>query len=95
MSIPVGLLTCVTGVSGSGKSSLISSTLYPAAASQLNRATSLSAVECSSITGFDVLDKVVDINRHNYKGKISRDAEMIKELMSQKVDFDFLVALLI
>ena len=37
VDIPLGLLTCVTGVSGSGKSSLINDTLYPVAAHQLNR----------------------------------------------------------
>lgn len=63
VNIPVGLMTCVTGVSGSGKSSLINNTLYPAAASRLNRATQLSLGPCDEIIGLDALDKVVDINQ--------------------------------
>ena len=38
VKLPIGLMTCVTGVSGSGKSSLINDTLYPLAATKLNRA---------------------------------------------------------
>ena len=60
---PLGLMTCVTGVSGSGKSSLINGTLYPLAAKQLNRATSLSVGPYQSIEGLDHLDKVVDIDQ--------------------------------
>ncbi|MDF1654675.1 MAG: excinuclease ABC subunit UvrA [Coxiellaceae bacterium] len=63
VSIPLGLMTCVTGVSGSGKSSLINDTLYPIAATALNRATQLTAGPYQSITGLDDLDKVVDINQ--------------------------------
>ncbi len=40
VSIPIGLMTCITGVSGSGKSSLINDTLFPYAAQQLNGACS-------------------------------------------------------
>ncbi|MDF1797295.1 MAG: excinuclease ABC subunit UvrA [Coxiellaceae bacterium] len=63
VSIPLGLMTCVTGVSGSGKSSLINDTLYPIAATALNRATQLTAGPYKSVTGLDDLDKVVDINQ--------------------------------
>jgi excinuclease ABC subunit A len=63
IEIPLGLLTCVTGVSGSGKSSLISNTLYPLAARELNRATSLTVGEYEKVTGLDELDKVVEINQ--------------------------------
>lgn len=63
VDIPIGLLTCVTGVSGSGKSSLINDTLYPVAATKLNRATQLKAAAHQSITGLEHLDKVVDINQ--------------------------------
>ncbi len=63
VSIPLGLMTCVTGVSGSGKSSLINDTLYPIAATALNRATQLTAGPYKSIIGLDDLDKVVDINQ--------------------------------
>lgn len=63
VSIPIGLMTCVTGVSGSGKSSLINDTLYPVAATVLNKATQLTPGAYDSITGFEYLDKVVDINQ--------------------------------
>jgi excinuclease ABC subunit A len=63
VSIPLGLMTCVTGVSGSGKSSLINDTLYPLAATQLNRATTLSAGAHDGCEGLDALDRVVDIDQ--------------------------------
>ena len=63
VSIPVGLMTCVTGVSGSGKSSLINDTLYPIAATVLNRASQLTPGPYDEISGFEYLDKVVDINQ--------------------------------
>lgn len=63
VEIPVGLMTCVTGVSGSGKSSLINDTLYPAAATALNRTTQLDAAEHDEITGLEHFDKVIDINQ--------------------------------
>lgn len=63
LEVPVGLMTCVTGVSGSGKSSLINATLYPLAAKQLNRATQVSPGPYKSIEGLEHFDKVVDINQ--------------------------------
>lgn len=60
--IPVGLLTCVTGVSGSGKSSLINQILFPALANKLNRA-SHSEGKYSIITGFENFDKIININQ--------------------------------
>ncbi|MFT4570211.1 MAG: excinuclease ABC subunit A [Candidatus Binatia bacterium] len=62
VEIPLGLITCVTGVSGSGKSSLIIDTLYPALASQLHRSTAeIGAVQ--SIEGIEHVDKVIDIDQ--------------------------------
>lgn len=61
--IPVGLMTCVTGVSGSGKSSLINDTLYPLAATRLNKATHLDIGTHDSIEGLDHLDKVIDMDQ--------------------------------
>ncbi len=63
VEIPAGLLTCITGVSGSGKSSLINDTLYPIVASKLNRTTRLQAGPYKSITGLGYFDKVVDIDQ--------------------------------
>ena len=62
VGIPLGTLTCVTGVSGSGKSSLIVDTLYPAVARRINRAR-LHPGEHDAIEGLEYLDKVVDIDQ--------------------------------
>ncbi len=61
-SIPLGTFTCVTGVSGSGKSSFVIDTLYPAAARTLNGAR-IHAGPHDSITGLEHLDKVIDIDQ--------------------------------
>ncbi|MDA8677496.1 excinuclease ABC subunit UvrA [Luminiphilus sp.] len=63
LSLPMGLLTCVTGVSGSGKSSLINGTLYPLAATALNGATTLTAAAHDQIDGLEQLDKCIDIDQ--------------------------------
>ena len=63
LEIPLGLLTCITGVSGSGKSSLINSTLYPIAATELNGATTLTPAPFESITGMEHIDKCIDIDQ--------------------------------
>ncbi len=62
VNIPTGVMTCVTGVSGSGKSSLINEILYKSLAKQLNRARTLSGKH-DSITGVEQLDKVIDIDQ--------------------------------
>src|SRR5699024_9756618 len=63
LNLPVGLFTCVTGVSGSGNSTLIKQTLYPIAATALNRATTLKAAPYEKITGLEHYDKVIDIDQ--------------------------------
>ncbi|CAN1722042.1 excision nuclease subunit A [Hyphomicrobium sp. 1Nfss2.1] len=60
--IPLGLFTCVTGVSGSGKSSLIIDTLFAAAARKLNGAR-IHAGAHKRIEGLEHLDKVIDIDQ--------------------------------
>ncbi|HUJ38754.1 MAG TPA: excinuclease ABC subunit UvrA [Hyphomicrobium sp.] len=60
--IPLGLLTCITGVSGSGKSSLIVDTLYAAVARKLNNAR-LHPGAYDRIEGLEDLDKVIDIDQ--------------------------------
>ena len=62
VSFPLGTLTCVTGVSGSGKSSLINSILYQSLASTLNRAKTV-AGKHDCIEGIEFLDKVIDIDQ--------------------------------
>ncbi len=62
VDIPLGCFVCVTGVSGSGKSSLINEILYKKLASDLNGARPL-PVKCKKITGIEHLDKVIDINQ--------------------------------
>ena len=62
VSIPTGVMTCVTGVSGSGKSSLINEILYKRLAKKLNRARTI-AGKHDSITGIEQLDKVIDIDQ--------------------------------
>jgi len=59
---PLGTFTCVTGVSGSGKSSLVIDTLYPAAARALNGAR-LPAGPHDGIIGLEQCDKVIDIDQ--------------------------------
>ena len=62
VDIPTGVMTCVTGVSGSGKSSLINEILYKSLAKQLNRARTLSGKH-DTIKGVEQLDKVIDIDQ--------------------------------
>ncbi|CAM8422752.1 UvrA Excinuclease ATPase subunit [Candidatus Methylopumilus planktonicus] len=62
LKLPIGLLTCVTGVSGSGKSSLINDTLYRAVAHHLYGSHTEPA-EHTSIKGLDFFDKVVDVDQ--------------------------------
>ena len=62
VDIPLGVITCVTGVSGSGKSSLVNEILYKGLARRLNRARVIPGKH-RSITGVDQLDKVIDIDQ--------------------------------
>ncbi len=62
VKIPLGILTCVTGVSGSGKSSLINEVLYKYLAKKLNRARTIPG-KFSSIEGAEQLDKVISIDQ--------------------------------
>ena len=62
VKIPLGIMTCVTGVSGSGKSSLVNEILYKAAAKALNRARTIPG-KYSSIEGMEELDKVIAIDQ--------------------------------
>ena len=62
VKFPLGIFTCVTGVSGSGKSSLVNEILYKALAKKLNRARTIPGKH-KSITGVEKLDKVICIDQ--------------------------------
>lgn len=62
VEIPLGVFTCVTGVSGSGKSSLINEILYKALASELNRA-KLRPGKHTAIEGLEYVDKIIAIDQ--------------------------------
>ncbi len=62
VSIPVGLITAVTGVSGSGKSSLVNEIIYPYLANTLNGARQLTG-KCDGFEGVDYFDKVIAIDQ--------------------------------
>ena len=91
--IPVGLFTCITGVSGSGKSSLINQTLLPLSSFMLNKSKLTKEVKCQKIDGLENLDKVINIdqspigrtprsNPATYTGLFSH----IRDLLSQTVE---------
>lgn len=62
VKFPLGVMTCVTGVSGSGKSSLVNEILYKALAKQLNRARTIPG-KYKKIEGIEQLDKVINIDQ--------------------------------
>lgn len=62
VEIPLGIMTVVTGVSGSGKSSLINEILYKTLARDLNRARTIPG-DCDGIEGTKQLDKIIDIDQ--------------------------------
>ena len=93
IDIPIGLFTCVTGVSGSGKSSLINQTLLPLSSFILNKSKLSKEIKCEKIEGLNHLDKVISIdqspigrtprsNPATYTGLFSH----IRDLLSQTVE---------
>ena len=62
VEFPTGVMTCVTGVSGSGKSSLVNEILYKSMAKQLNRARTIPGL-CNGVEGLEQLDKVINIDK--------------------------------
>lgn len=62
LDIPLGMLVCVTGVSGSGKSSLINDTLHPILSNLLHRSEK-AILPYKSIEGIENIDKVIEINQ--------------------------------
>ncbi|MBO4484072.1 MAG: excinuclease ABC subunit UvrA [Lachnospiraceae bacterium] len=63
VDIPLGVFTCVTGVSGSGKSSLVNEILYKSLARKLNRARIATPGDHDEILGTEKLDKVINIDQ--------------------------------
>jgi len=92
VEIPVGLFICVTGVSGSGKSSLINEVLYKTLARELNRARVKSG-KCKSIKGIEYFDKIIDIDQSPI-GRTPRSNpatytglfDMIRDIFSQTTE---------
>lgn len=62
VNVPLGIMTCVTGVSGSGKSSLVNEILYKALAKKLNRARTIPGIH-DTIEGVEQLDKIIAIDQ--------------------------------
>ena len=92
VKIPLGIMTCVTGVSGSGKSSLVNEILYKALAKKLNRARTIPGRH-KSIEGVEQLDKVINIDQSPI-GRTPRSNpatytgvfDMIRDLFASTVD---------
>ena len=91
--IPIGIFTCITGVSGSGKSSLINQTLLPLSSFMLNKSKLTKEVKCDKIEGLEHLDKVINIDQSpivrppsstpaTYTGKFSN----IRDLLTQPIE---------
>lgn len=92
VKFPLGVFTCVTGVSGSGKSSLVNEILYKSLARKLNRVRIIPG-KCKGIEGIEQLDKVINIdqspigrtprsNPATYTGMF----DMIRDLFAATVD---------
>ncbi len=62
VTLPLGLMTCVTGVSGSGKSSLVNETLLPAVAAALDRKP-LAGAKLRSLKGAERIDRIIEISQ--------------------------------
>jgi excinuclease ABC subunit A len=63
VAFPLGLFVCVTGVSGSGKSSLVNETLYPAVMRALHDTTNAKPGLHTAVEGLDHIDKIIDIDQ--------------------------------
>ena len=82
VEIPLGVFTCVTGVSGSGKSSLINEILYKRLARELNHARTIPGKH-KDILGMEQLDKVIDIDQSsNRKNAAFQSGNLYRRLRS-------------
>ena len=92
VDVPLGVLTCVTGVSGSGKSSLVNEILYKRLAKELNRARTIPGKH-NRIEGMEQLDKIINIDQSPI-GRTPRSNpatytgvfDMIRDLFSATAD---------
>jgi excinuclease ABC subunit A len=95
VAFPLGVFTCVTGVSGSGKSSLVLDTLYPALLKHLYDS-EVGDLRCKRMRGLELVDKVIDIdqspigktprsNPATYTGVFSLIRELFAQLPESKV----------
>ena len=92
VDFPLGIMTCVTGVSGSGKSSLVNEILYKALAKKLNKS-NLIAGKYKTIEGLEQLDKIIAIDQSPI-GRTPRSNpatytgvfDMIRDLFASTVD---------
>lgn len=64
VTIPVGMITCVTGVSGCGKSSLVEHTLFPIVSANLNRATIPATTQARGIRGLEHTNTVINVDQN-------------------------------
>ena len=92
VKVPIGVLTCVTGVSGSGKSSLVNEILYKSLARKLNRARTIPG-KCKKIEGMEQLDKVINIDQspigrtpRSNPATYTRMFDMIRDLFAATTD---------
>ncbi|MEK7782789.1 MAG: ABC-ATPase UvrA, partial [Candidatus Binatota bacterium] len=96
VELPIGAVTCVTGVSGSGKSSLVVDTLCPAVAQRLNRSSKGEAGRFEEIIGWENFDRVIIIdqspigrtprsNPATYTGLFSHVRELFAQLPEARV----------
>ncbi len=95
VEIPLGMLVCVTGVSGSGKSSLINDTLVPVLFQKFYKSNAR-ALKHEKIEGFDLIDKIIEVdqspigrtprsNPATYTGIFSDIRELFAELPESKI----------
>ena len=95
LKIPIGNFICITGVSGSGKSSLINQTLYPAISKEFNR-NNLKPLKYKSLNGILYLDKIINIdqspigktprsNPATYTGLFTHVRDLFSQLPESKV----------
>ena len=85
VKFPLGIMTVVTGVSGSGKSSLVNEILYKSLAKKLNRARMIPGKH-DEILGAENLDKIIDIDQSPADGAVACDNAVGGKLLLRQVE---------